>query len=461
MMKKGIFLSQIMLTLIQGMVYFLSNKGEINFFIVNFSAYSVILSFILSWQFRKRTEIRSFGFSIIVFFIVMSWIISFQVPLEIVYGNLALLDANLNLVYDSTIINNLVAFCSLMLNFFLIGVTYSYANYRTLLSEDKKNNFRKINSYPILILIFVSFGLFLAVFNKDYSHGDVEIDSLSASFYGLLIKLSVIYLAIKLFNAKTVKMNFITYIYSLNIYYLILITVCCLIFFLAGNRIYSIMVLIPLVFSYFIASKKRVNVLVVVGFFLALSVLGLLFKIYGFVDFYKQGFYIDDNYTFAKFFFPFTAELAGSFYSNNILFSMWDNGFSLHGVSYLVGFLRVVPGLMGGLNISPLVYDSAVIATLYSGASYGVGTTAIVDLLVNFGLIISLIIFVFIGYFFGRSELKAYLCENSIYNYVIFLTITILILFYPRASMNDLISMILFNFIFCKFYISIFKSGSK
>ena len=89
------------------------------------------------------------------------------------------------------------------------------------------------------------------------------------------------------------------------------------------------------------------------------------------------------------------------------------------------------------------------------------GTTAIVDLLVNFGLTISLIIFVFIGYFFGRSELKAYLCENSIYNYVIFLTITILILFYPRASINDLISMVLFNLIFCKIYFSIFGTKSK
>jgi len=140
---------------------------------------------------------------------------------------------------------------------------------------------------------------------------------------------------------------------------------------------------------------------------------------------------------------------------------MWENGLSLYGISFLVGFLRVMPGLMGFLNLDPSAYDSAVIATLYSGANYGVGTTAIIDLLVNFGVVLSLMIFLYVGYFFGRSELKVFSGNKSIYSYVIFLTITILILFYPRASINDLISMVLFNLIFCKIYFSVFGTKSK
>src|SRR5690606_12246352 len=103
-----------------------------------------------------------------------------------------------------------------------------------------------------------------------------------------------------------------------------------------------------------------------------------------------------EGYVFSKFLFPFTAELATSFYSGNILFSMWENGLSLYGISFLVGFLRVMPGLMGFLNLDPSAYDSAVIATLYSGANYGVGTTAIIDLLVNFGVALSLMIFLYV-----------------------------------------------------------------
>jgi len=460
MKKNTIFLFQIMLTLIQGVIYFLSENDNISFFIVNFSALSVVLSFLLSWQCRQITNIRGFGFSIILFFTFISWVIAFQVPLEIVYGNINLLDSSLNLVYDVSVINKLVAFCSLMLNFFLIGVTYSYSKTNFLLTTNINDN--KIKSYPLLILMSICFFIFLVTFNKDYSHGEVKIDSMSATAYGFLVKFSTIYLAIKIFNVqKENKANIVKYLRSLNIYYLVLIAISCLVFFLASNRIYSIMLLMPLIFSYFIYMKKKVNVFIVIFFLISLNILGLLFKIYGFSDFYKQGLYISESYTFSNFFFPFTAELAASFYSGNILFSIWENEFSLHGMSFLVGLLRVVPGMIGFLNLSPATYDSAVVATLYSGVNYGVGTTAILDLLINFGFILSLFIFSYIGYFFGKSELKVYSGNGSIYSYVIFLTITILILFYPRASMNDLISMVLFNIIFCKIYFSIFNVRFK
>lgn len=460
MKKNTIFIFQIILIMMQGIVYFFSESGSINFYIVNFSAFSVLLAFFLSWQCRQTTDIRGYGFSIIVFFTIISWIVSFQVPLEIVYGNINLLDSSLNLVYDVTVINKLVAFCSLMLNFFLIGVTYSYSKTNFLLT--KKINDNKIKSYPLLILISICFFIFLVTFNKDYSHGEVKIDSISAAAYGFLVKFSAIYLAITIFNVqKENEANIVKYLRSLNIYYLVLIAISCLIFFMASNRIYSIMLLLPLIFSYFIYMKKKINVFAVIFFFISLSILGILFKVYGFTDFYKQGLYISEGYVFSKFLFPFTAELATSFYSGNILFSMWENGFSLYGISFLVGFLRVMPGLMGFLNLDPSAYDSAVIATLYSGANYGVGTTAIIDLLVNFGVALSLMIFLYVGYLFGRSELKVFSRNKSIYSYVIFLTITILILFYPRASINDLISMVLFNLIFCKIYFSFFGTKSK
>lgn len=460
MKKNTIFLFQIILTTMQGMVYFLSENGNISFFVINFSAFSVILSFILSWQCRQITEIRGFGFSIIVLFTLMSWIISFQVPLEIVYGNLSLLDSSLRLVSNPDVINKLVAFCSLMLNFFLIGVTYSYSNTKFLLT--KKINENKIKAYPLLILIGICFFIFLVTFNKDYSHGEVKIDSMSAAAYGFLVKFSAIYLAIIIFNAqKNNKASILKYFRILNIYYLILIVVSCVFFFLASNRIYSIMLIMPLIFGYFIYVRKKISVFTVTLFLISLNVIGVLFKVYGFFDFYKQGFYISESYIFSKFLFPFTAELAGSFYSSNILFSMWENGLSLYGMSFLVGLLRIIPGVMGFLSLSPSIYDSAVIATLYSGANYGVGTTAIIDLLVNFGFVVSLVIFIYVGYFFGKSELKVYSDNSSIYSYVVFFTVTILILFYPRASINDLLSMVFFNLIFCKFYFSIFNSRSK
>lgn len=459
MNKNSIFLFQIFLVTMQGLIYLFSEKGDVSFLIVNFSALSVILSFLLSWKCRQSTYMRGFGFSIIVFFVLMSWIISFQIPLEIIYGNRVLLEPSLYLVYDFTVINKLVAFSSLMLNFFLLGHTYSYSKPIMLDSSDCKI---KIKTYPLLILIFISFFVFFLTFNNDYSHGEVEINSISVASYGFLVKFSAIYLAFKVFNYSRVSgRNSLNFLYNLNFYYLILVAISCFVFLNSHNRIYAIMILSPIIFSYFLFYKKKINVVFVILCFLALNIVGLLFKVYGLADIYKQGLYISDGYVFTKFSFPFTAELAGSFYSGNILFSLWENGFSLYDTTFLVGLFRALPGLMGFLNLSQSTYDSAVIATLYSGVNYGVGTTAIVDLLVNFGPILSLMIFTYIGYFFGRIEIKAYSNNKSIYSYVVFITITILILFYPRASLNDLVGMVLFNLIFCKLYISFFSLRFK
>lgn len=454
---------QVMLLLLQGIIYFFSPIGSISFFIVNFSALSVIISFIFSWSFRNRTILKGKGFSIILFFTLMSWIISFQVPLEIVYGNDELLNTSLRLIYDESIINKLVAFSSLMLNFFLMGTTYSYLKYNSVL---KSNNFDGksntiIISYPLLILTVISFIIFFATVNSDYinsGHGVIELDPMSATAIGFLVKFSAVYLSIKLFYLQDKKLNLINYFSHLNVYYVSFTIIAVLAFFLANNRVYPIMILTPFLFSIFIHYKKKVNTIIMLLVFFTLSIFGTLFKVYGFADIFSSGLYIDESYIITKFYFPFTAELAGSIYSNTVLYSIWENsGFSLYGASFLVGLARTIPGIMGLLNINPIAYDSAIIATSYSNTSYGVGTTSIVDSLINFGVPISLVLFYVLGLFFSRSEMRVYNINISVKSYIIYLTITILILFYPRASLNDLIGMLFFNIIFFKLYTIFFK----
>lgn len=463
-MRKIIFLLQLILVIIQIITYIISEIGVISFLIVNISAFTVIISFSLSWGLRGNTNLKGKGFSIILFFILMSWIVSFQVPLEIVYGNYELLDPSSRLIYDASIINRLVAFSSLMLNFFLVGVSYSYIKYKDILTKSKVSYlFYRIPSYPLFILIFICFMLFLLTLNSGYvdnGHGSTELDSTSASAIGLLIRFSVLYLSLKIFKIKEKNLNLIKYMYSINIYYISFLIIAVIFFLLAGNRFYPIMVFTPFLFSLFIYYKKNIRLPTVLGFFLLLSVFGTLFKLYGISDIYKSGLKVDDGYIISKFYFIFTAELAGSIYSNTVLYSMWENSnFSLYGMSYLVGILRTVPGVMSFLNISPIFYDTAVIATIYSDTSYGVGTTAIVDMLINFGTAMSLIFFLVLGYFFGRAELKVYDYNVSIYSYIIYLGITVLLLFYPRASLNDLLGILLFSLIFFKLYTIFFKRG--
>lgn len=461
-MKKLFFLLQIILLIFQLCVYFLSSNGDVSFLIVNFSAITVLMSFLFSWRFRNQTFMKGYGFSIILFFVLMNWIVSFQVPLEIVYGNSDLLNQNLRLIYDRTAINKIVSFSSLMLNFFLVGVTYSYSERRVFYNRNNSNfHDYKINSTPLFFLLILLFFSFLLTVNSDYvdhGHGSASLDSFSASVIGIFARLSAIYLAIKIFNYRKKNMSLIGFLHGLNFYYLVLIAFTVIVFFIAHNRFYPLMILTPILFSFFIFSYKKVGIIKVVSIFLMLSVFATLFKLYGISDIYSSGFYINDDYLISKFYFPFTAELSGSIYSSSVLYALWDNlDTSLYGASYFAGVLRAFPGVMGFLSMYFPDHNTAVLATAYTGSDYGLGTTAIFDLLINFGVFLSLLIFLVLGYFFGRAEMNVYALGASPYSYVIYLTITILLFFYPRGSMNDMISMLIFNMIFFKIYILIFK----
>lgn len=458
----SLFLAQAFLAAFQLILYIFSSSGLVNFWLVNFSAFSVIASGLLSWGIRAKILGNAGNFSIVLFFVTMSWVISFQVPLEVVYGNVELLDPRFRLIYDASGLNALVSFSALMLDFFLLGVSLSCIRARYHPSALGREH---VPTAPILIGVFIVFAVFLVTINPSYvagGHGKVKFDGLSASFYGVLVKLSAVYLALVCFNMKEKKVNVWSWVKVVNPLFIVLVVICVSLFFLAHNRVYAVMVAVPLLFSYFLITGTRVRVISVISLFFVLSVFATLFKIYGISNIFSQGLSISDGYIVSMFYFPFTAELAGSIYSSSILYSMWDSdGLFLYGVSFLVGFLRSIPGLVGVLDIEPSLYDSAVIATLQSGASYGVGTTAIIDMLVNFGVSLSVFWFLVIGYFFGRVEFRLYLGGATPLWYVCYFSIIVLVLFYPRASFNDLIGIVVFNLSFSLIYLSLFKRGGR
>lgn len=453
------FFVQFPVLISQLLLYFFSiEKGEgVSSFVVNWSVATVFISLYASLRLRRRTCAHGFNFSIILFFVMMSAVIAFQVPLEIVYGNEALLDRSQNLVYDVSVVNGLVAFSSLFLNFFLFGVSFSYTKKCTSIKPSFEVSVaRKLPAKPILLFVWVGIALFFVTVNSEYlnhGHGRVSLNSISQSAITIISRFSPIYLSIIAFNILGDKVSFFELLRRLRWLYLMAMMLVVFAFFLAHNRMYPIMLATPIVFAFVVILRVRMKVRTVVLCFLALSVFGTLFKIYGIKDFYRHGLFIDEVHTISLYYFPFTAELASSFYSGNVLYSMWYNsGFSLHGASFFVGFLRIIPGVMGLLNVDPSFYSSSVTATLYSGLHYGVGTTAIADLLVNLGVFFSVVVGILLGFLFGRSEVSVYGKNVSVSQLIVYLTITSLILFYPRASFNELIAMVLFNVFFYGFY---------
>ena len=462
-MKEILLIIQVFVFITQTLIFVFSSDGELSFLIVNFSALTVFISFIISWLFRNKTKLKGYGFSIIAFFVLMNAIIAFQIPLELVYGNIQLLDPQLNLVYDLNILNKLVAFSSLMLNSFLLGVTYSYTRISKLVNSKSTNNLY-IPTKPLLFTMIILLVIYIATVDPAYlkhGHGTVGMGSIAESSIGIALRVSALYIAVMIFNFRNRSSSFVKYILYINPIYLTLLSLVILIFLMASNRSYIIMLASPLLFSLFIATRKKVSLIKVILVFLGLSSFATFFKIYGIQVFSQSSLELNDGLFVSKFFFPMTAELSASIYSSNILYSLYDKGLSLNGISFLVGLLRTFPGFVSFLDVEPILYNSGVLATVISNSEYGVGTTSIADLLINFNMIVSLLIFLVLGYFFTSSEIKAYSNSFNIYSYVIYLSICILILFYPRGSLNDLLPTILFNLIFFKLYYAIFVKNKE
>ncbi|REC49608.1 hypothetical protein DRF67_03840 [Chryseobacterium pennipullorum] len=394
----------------------------------------------------------------------MSWIISFQIPLEVSLGNLELL--NFRFFYNSEVINEMVAFSALVLDVFLLGVTVNYSRLKKnaalpLISQDSVSSVTtKYSPKPLFILMAVCFLVFLLNINKGYidsGHGTVKFEGIGFSFLGVFLRLSIIYLSIIIYNNQekilTRKNSIKSFLKLFDKPYLVFLVIIMVIFFLAHNRVFVILTITPFVFAFFLFVRKKISSITVILIFLGVSVFGTLFKLYGIENILSSSLKINDNYVISKSYFPFTAELGGSVYAQSILYYKWyTTDFSLYGASYLVGVIRTFPGLMNVFSLKPISYDTAVIGTLESGVTYGVGTTSIMDILINFGFILSLFIFFGIGYFFSKMESKVYKNQVNIYTLVIYFSITSFIMFIPRASMNDVLGAVLFNIFFVKIY---------
>src|SRR5690606_12735999 len=136
-------------------VFFSSNHGAIDSFTIHFSAGLTLFSFIISIFARLRTHLGKYNFSITLLFFLMSWIISFQIPIEISLGNTELL--NFRFIYNKEIVNGMVAFSALVLDAFLLGVTLNYnklkKNILPIIQEDYVSIKRKYNPKPVFILM--------------------------------------------------------------------------------------------------------------------------------------------------------------------------------------------------------------------------------------------------------------------------------------------------------------------
>lgn len=114
----------------------------------------------------------------------------------------------------------------------------------------------------------------------------------------------------------------------------------------------------------------------------------------------------------------------------------------LHGKSYFPYLFAPIPGLPTAITESvlgekPEYFATSTIITKYTGLDWGVGSNAVGDIYMNFGTFGVAAIFLLFGIFIARLEYS-----NSIYGLLSFTLIFALVIYYPRSSLLEQLSLV-------------------
>lgn len=115
----------------------------------------------------------------------------------------------------------------------------------------------------------------------------------------------------------------------------------------------------------------------------------------------------------------------------------------LYGKSYFPYLTSPIPGLPSLLtksvfNKTPEDLATSTIITKYTGLEWGLGSNAVGDIYINFGSPGVIFIFFLFGLFIAKLELS-----NSIYGLLAFTLIFALVIYYPRSSLFEQLSLVI------------------
>lgn len=203
---------------------------------------------------------------------------------------------------------------------------------------------------------------------------------------------------------------------------IILCAIYLVVILATGKRGGAVKVGFILIFLYIYMIKVRIPYLriMIFGFLgmLAMSLIGLL----RFGSTMSVNDAIDYLYTFQSI-LPMTGELAGSVNTlhvaiDNVPIKVPYN----YGTSFFPGFSVLIPGFSRLLALTPFNFPNSedIITRLYFGGAvpdwgWGLGSSAVADAYISFGLIGVIFVFWFLGRFFRKLEIKVLSMQHSPY----------------------------------------------
>jgi len=382
----------------------------------------------------KNINLKNNKVKFSVLFLIGFLIVSFQPFIDLALGYLE--PNNHYLFIRSGVILKTLLCASIALNSYLFG-TSLFASKNKIIKQEVNLKI-PINTRFLKVVNLLSFLFFLSQINSSFLNASTYGSGRTASFFFgyamLLYETSFIALILLMIINNGRRSNFINYLkqygYSLVFFVLYLILIL-----FSGDRGPIIYLSLALFFGYIYLNNVNVSTsklisIVVIGSML-MTVLGMIRRAGVTLDSAMNS-KIENNY-YPDSIFPMTKELATSVLTISTAVSKVPSRYDyFYGLFMFQNFSVIIPGLNSFLNsrigIDPNFFSSSVFLTylsLGSNARWGVGTSAIADIYLDFGTLGVIIIFITFGYL--TKKLEVYVLG---YNSTNFLLVAIYLLFF-------------------------------
>lgn len=416
----------------------------------------------------KNLNLKNNKVKFSVLFLIGFLIVSFQPFIDLGLGFLQ--PNNHYLFIRSGIILKTLICASIALNSYLFGsILFNAKNIYFVTEQNKKS---KINIKPIKIINFFCFLFFLSQINTSFLNANTYGSGREVSYllgYTMLLY-ETSFMALILINIinNGRKSSFINYLKQYGYNFTFFIVYICIII-ASGDRGPIIYMSLALLFGYLylngvkISAAKLTSVLIIGA--VLISILGMI---------RREGVTLDaainskvENIYYPDSFLPATKELGGSVLTISTAVNKVPSSYDyFYGLFLFQNFSVIVPGLNNFINskvgIDANYFSSSVFLTYLSlgpNAKWGVGTSAVADVYLDFGIFGIILIFILFGYYTKKLEVYVLGYKHSnlllVALYMLFFSFSIYI-----ARSNIFVPLTKFTYVLLFYFIAIILNGN-